>query len=261
MGKLPILMCLALALGARSGRADIMPTTTASDLANAIAQDPSIITGASFVALPPLGSPNAVSTTSLTSFPTLGPSYAIMTSGDATLADDPNASGTSGADDNGDNVRGGSNWDVTILRIDLTVPEGANCLSFDFQFLSDEYPESVGTPFDDAFIAELDNSTWTASDTVITAPDDFALDPNGDVVSINTTGATSMTAADASGTTYDGATPLFTASTPVTPGPHSLYLSIFDQGDRSSTRRCSSTVSSSDTQRRARVSPARRCSA
>jgi hypothetical protein len=40
-----------------------------------------------------------------------------------------------------------------------------------------------------------------------------------------------MTAADAIGTTYDGATPLLAASTPVTSGAHSLYLSIFDQGD------------------------------
>ena len=40
-----------------------------------------------------------------------------------------------------------------------------------------------------------------------------------------------MTAANATGTTYDGATPLLGASTPITPGTHSLYLSIFDQGD------------------------------
>jgi hypothetical protein len=37
---------------------------------------------------------------------------------------------------------------------------------------------------------------------------------------------------NARGTTFDGATRLFRASTPVTPGRHRLYLSIFDQGDR-----------------------------
>ena len=34
------------------------------------------------------------------------------------------------------------------------------------------------------------------------------------------------------GTTYDGATRVLRASTPITPGRHRLYLSIFDQGDR-----------------------------
>ncbi|UUZ61291.1 PxKF domain-containing protein [Nocardioides sp. B-3] len=42
---------------------------------------------------------------------------------------------------------------------------------------------------------------------------------------------TSFDAANAAGTTYDGATPLLTAATPVTPGAHTLYLSIFDRGD------------------------------
>ncbi len=41
-----------------------------------------------------------------------------------------------------------------------------------------------------------------------------------------------MTAANANGTTYGGATPILRASTPITPGVHSLFLSIFDQGDR-----------------------------
>ena len=38
-------------------------------------------------------------------------------------------------------------------------------------------------------------------------------------------------AADAAGTTYDGATPRLRASTPISPGRHAVYLSIFDQGD------------------------------
>jgi hypothetical protein len=42
-----------------------------------------------------------------------------------------------------------------------------------------------------------------------------------------------MTRRNARGTTFDGATRLLRASTPITPGHHRLYLSIFDQGDRS----------------------------
>jgi len=52
------------------------------------------------------------------------------------------------------------------------------------------------------------------------------------VISINATGPVAMNAANAAGTTYDGATPLLSASTQITPGTHSLYLSIFDQGDQ-----------------------------
>ncbi|HEY3106027.1 MAG TPA: choice-of-anchor L domain-containing protein [Gaiellaceae bacterium] len=154
-----------------------------------------------------------------------------MTTGDPTLADQPNNSSSSGVDLSGGSVRGNTDFDVTMLKIDLAVPAGANCLALDFQFLTEEFPEFVGSNFNDAFIAELDSSTWTTSGSTISAPNNFAFDPSGDVISVNSSGVTSMTAGNASGTTYDGATPLLSAATPITAGAHSLYLSIFDQGD------------------------------
>ena len=208
----------------------ITPTANAGDLAAAIAADQSVVTGAAFDAVPPSGTPNAVadSGTSLGGFPTDGSSYAIMTSGDANLADDPNDSTGSGADDGGPNVRGNTDFDVTILKIDLDVPAPANCLTIDFLFLSEEFPEFVGGSVNDAFVAELDNSTWTTDFSAIVAPNNFAFDATGNVISVNTA---SMSVGEAAGTTYDGATPLLSASTPVAPGTHQLYLSIFDQGD------------------------------
>lgn len=212
--------------------AAIDTSAAAVDLAHAIA-DPGTVSGAAFEAVPPSGTPNAVSDTALTAFPTAGPTYAILTTGDANFADDPNGSASTGANLGGGNVRGNTDYDVTVLRIDLDVPEGVNCLlGVEFQFLSEEYPEFVGSSYNDAFIAELDESTWTTSGSTISAPDNFAFDPSGDVISINTTGATAMSPANAAGTTYDGATPLLTAATPITPGAHSLFLSIFDQGDQ-----------------------------
>jgi len=92
------------------------------DLANAITQTPGIVAGASFVAQPPEGLPHDVQTTSLGGFPTDASTYAILTSGDATLADTPNSSGSSGANDGGPNVRGNTDYDVTILKVDLNVP-------------------------------------------------------------------------------------------------------------------------------------------
>jgi len=219
-------------LSARAATAAITLTSDPNLLAQAMEHTPGTITGASFVALPPTGTPHGIGNAPLDGFPTDGATFAILTNGDASLADQPNSSGDAGADDNGGNVRGPTNWDVSILKIDLDVPPLANCLSIDFRFLSDEYPEWVGGDFNDAFIAELDNSTWSTSGPTITAPDNFAFDPSNSQISINGAGATSMTVGNAVGTTYDGATPVLTASTPITPGTHSLYLSIFDVSDR-----------------------------
>ncbi len=225
-------MAMALVLGSGVAIAAITTTTNAESIANAIARDTAWVTGASFAAIPPSGTPNAVSDTALTAFPTHGPQYGILTTGDAKVANAPNSSGGTGFDLSGPNVRGNTDYDVTILKTNLAVPSGVNCLAIDFRFLSEEYPEWVGSSYNDAFIAELDNSTWNTSGSTINAPDNFAFDPDGKVISINSTGATSVTAAAAAGTTYDAATPRLQAKTSITPGTHSLYLSIFDQGDR-----------------------------
>lgn len=156
-----------------------------------------------------------------------------MSTGDPTTILLPNNSGSSGTNLGGPSVRGNTDFDVTVVRIDLNVPSTANCLvGMDFRFYSEEYPEYVNSSYNDAFIAELDQSTWTTAGSTISAPRNFAFDPAGKEISINATGVTSMTPANAVGTTFDGATPALTAATPISPGAHSLFLSIFDQGDR-----------------------------
>lgn len=207
----------------------ITPTSSASVLASAITADPALVTSATLVH-PPSGTPNGVAT-SLGGMPTNGSNFALLTTGDVNLADDPNDSDSSGENDGGGNVRGDTDFDVSILRINLNVPAYANCVGFDFKYWSEEYPEFVNTEFNDAFIAEMDTSDWSTNNADISAPHNFAFDPTGNVISINAAGNTSMSAANAAGTTYDGATPLLQAFKAVTPGAHSLYLSIFDQGD------------------------------
>src|SRR5690606_31542935 len=113
-----------------------------------------------------------------------------------------------------------------------------------FKFLSEEFPVYVGSAVNDAFVAELNHSTWTTAASEIEAPDNFAIDADGNVVSINSTGIGGMTPAQGHGTAFDGpttgdaanadgaATGRLGASTEVSPGPNSLYLSVFDQGDR-----------------------------
>jgi Bacterial Ig domain/PKD domain len=205
--------------------------TGAAAVAAAMMANPAAVTGASFAAVPPINQPNGTST-ALGAMPTNGSTFGLLTSGQASFADDANTSESTTGDDDGPNVRGDTDHDVTVLKIDLTVPAGANCLRLDFVFLSEEFPEYVNTVYNDGFIAELDTSTWTTAGSDITAPDNFAFDTTGAVISINSTGATGMSLANAAGTTYDGATALLQASTQTTPGSHSLYLSIFDQGDQ-----------------------------
>ena len=239
-GKLGLGLVVVLVLGLTSGAGAVITPVggSAADaltLAQAIAADPAQLNsaGTAFDAVPPEGTPNAVENAPLAGFPTAGSSFGILTSGDATLADQPNDSGSSGTSDGGSNVRGTSDFDVTILKIGVNVPAGNNCLAFDFKFFSEEFPEYVGSSVSDSFIAELDTSDWTTTGggNVPTAPHNFAFDSSGDPISINSTGATAMSADAAAGTTYDGATQTLSAQTAVSPGAHTIYLSIFDQGD------------------------------
>jgi uncharacterized repeat protein (TIGR01451 family) len=230
------LAAMLVLLAAGVAQAAITPVPNngagATAIANAISSTPGTVTSASFAAAPPNGTPNGTANAPLSFFPTAGSTFGILTTGNVNLADDPNSAPNSGADDGGGNVRGNTDFDVSILRLGIDVPPTANCLSFNFAFYSDEFPEYVNTQYNDAFIAELDTSNWTTSGSTIMAPNNFAFDPSNNVISINSTGNTAMNAANAAGTTYDGATPLLSAATQVTPGAHTLYLSIFDQGDR-----------------------------
>jgi hypothetical protein len=211
----------------------IITNTTALTTARAIASDPTIITFADFITQPHPATA-AVLTTPLTFFPTHGIQYAVLSTGNASSILNPGTYASTNWF--GDNVRGNTDFDVTIWRIGLNVPIEANCLGLDFQFLSEEYPSYVRSVFNDAFIGELDESTWTTVVTsTISAPNNFIFDTAGNPITINS--VVGLAATHGSGTAFDGgvthggATGLLTARTPISPGPHTLYLSILDQGD------------------------------
>ncbi len=209
-------------------------------IAQAMAAGTVTVTGASWVAIPVGVTTAQARSSGLGGFPLAGSSFGILSTGD--VADVALPGEFASTDVGGANVRGDTDLDVTILKIDLTIPPAANCLAFGFRFLSEEYPDFVGTPYNDAFVAEIDGSTWTTAGSTISAPNNIAFDGSGDVVSINLTGLGEMTPAAGAGTAFDGtagagdpsggATGILGAAVAVTPGAHSLYLSLFDQGDR-----------------------------
>lgn len=231
-----LIVSTTVAMGTPQASADLDAIIVAEQSADVIAQTfvaPDTLVGAQFVTRAGAASAGTGTAFDGSAWPTAGHDFAVLSSGDVTTATNANSSGSTTTDFGGGTVRGNSDLDVTILQVDVLVPDTVNCLvGLDFQFLSEEYPEYVGSAYNDAFIAELDQSTWTTSGSQIIAPDNFAFDEAGDPITINTVGATTMSPDHAAGSTYDGATPMLRASTPITPGEHSIFLSIFDQGDR-----------------------------
>lgn len=216
--------------------AAIIPTDNPSTLAGAIAADPGSLSSPHGLDKTPLEAgffANATADAPLAGFPTNGASFAILTSGDPALADDENTEGGSGRE-NGPaaNLRGDTDYDVSVLKVAVNVPPGANCLAVDYRFLSEEFPEFVGSPFNDAFIAEVDTSSWTTAGSTLSAPNDFATDTSEEGVTVNGVGPVAVSPEESQGTTYDAATGLVTTKTPISSGAHNVFLSILDQSDQ-----------------------------
>ena len=225
-------LLVALAIPAPASAA-VTATRNAKQVARAMVATPKILRGARFTKLPPQGNPAAVSTTRLVGFPRHRRSFAVLSTGDATLIDDPNEQDDLSTDNEGQPYRGAA-VDALVLRLVLRAPRRANCLSFRFRFLSEEYDEFVDTEFNDAFLAELRRSTWRSDpgEPRVRARRNFLLDRRGSPITVSGTGEFSVTQARAGGTTYDGATRTLRASKRVRPGRRQrLFLSLFDQGD------------------------------
>jgi Ca2+-binding RTX toxin-like protein len=145
---------------------------------------------------------------------TFGDSFVVLSSGDASHVTDANTSGSQGTDLGVFGVTG----DTGTITLSIPVLTGAKALSFDFTFLSEEYPEFVGSSFNDFFSAKLNGK-------------EIALDTKGNTITVNNNffdGSITPT-----GTFFDGQTPALTATAPVPAGAATvtLQLQVGDVGD------------------------------
>ena len=140
--------------------------------------------------------------------------FLVLSTGLAGNVTDANDSGSQGTDIG----IGGLPGDTITLTFTIPVPVGAQSLAFNFSFLSEEYPEFVGTNFNDFFSVTLDGLQ-------------VAFDTNGNLITVNNNffDAGQSTA----GTMFDGSTPPLQASAPITEGAESIVLAITvsDVGD------------------------------
>ncbi len=172
--------------------------------------------------------------------PTAGKSMVVMSSGKVAAKGDPGytapQSGTSFSNSapyppvNCKNS--GSVYDYTEWKMVLQVPATSQSFSFDFNFMSSEYPEWVGTQFNDKFLAILDSKKFKGN---------VSFDKKGNCISINNAFFTvckgcQQGETELAGTGYEGGvgggTGWLTTTSPVEPGETiTLRFIVFDEGD------------------------------
>jgi hypothetical protein len=206
-----------------------LATTTALQLAEAMDIPVDSIISASLGDSDPLGV--QVFTLNLGEFPVQDSSFAAISSGNAAFATLANTSESLSQELSG--LSNSQGKDLVQFTVTLTVPDGARFWSVDWKFLSEEFAEYVGSPYNDAFFIETPGTDIIIMNDVATSQNNVALDTFGSRVSINTTGAAGMTASNALGTTYDGATGIVTTVAQIPPGAGQITIvfSVTDLGD------------------------------
>jgi hypothetical protein len=172
-------------------------------------------------------------------FPREGNDYLILSTGGTDYVIGENTAGNTSGELNGLNSPAGN--DMVQMIIELNVPQNANAIEFTWKFFTEEYQEFVGSDFNDAFLVEYGESTFSISGNQIIAPKNKAKDCAGELITVNTTGDNTciddneptMKSGFAEGTIFDGATERLKTSIPIIPGESTVKLifSIFDVGD------------------------------
>jgi hypothetical protein len=132
-------------------------------------------------------------------------------------------------------------FDAAALTITFTTAPGTNSILFDFVFASEEFPEFVGSPFNDTFAAFIDGQqvSFDADGNLITVNNNF-FQLNNSGVNPTTGGGGVNQDPRVNGTTgvsfnieYDGLTPLIRTQAPIDPNltSHTIKFVIADATD------------------------------
>jgi len=175
----------------------------------------------------------AIGKTALSYFPTQSSTYAVLCTGNAANLEVPN-SGSGNWSSDLDGTNSPLSYDNVVLHLRLKVPSGMKCMSFDFAFYSEEFPEWLNSNYNDAFLAEKNKTEIKTTydpisyHPIISSASNFAFDAKKNTISVNSAFGVSGN----TGCSYDGVTPLLKAQTPVTAGTNiDVYLTIMDVGD------------------------------
>lgn len=177
-------------------------------------------------------------------FPIKGNSFLVLSTGDANAA---NNYKNSQYEAGNSNVSGGYVFeminDLTQLKLTVKVPANVTSFRFDFMFCSEEWPDWYQSKYNDAFVAETENSNFylkeekdeygTTTEVTLVAPNNFALDPHGKPLNINAGyGFDPNNKHPDTGTKYGGCTVPLTASANITnKDQQTIILSVFDASD------------------------------
>ncbi len=128
----------------------------------------------------------------------------------------------------GADPQGNQLYDLVNIEMDCVVPSYANSLGFSFYFFSREYPDYVGSVYNDTFQVHLTSAAWNGN---------IVFDGAGNVISVNNALFTVTNQALLLGTGFDcgyrgGGTGWLTTIAPVVPDETiHLRFEIYDMSD------------------------------
>jgi len=121
-------------------------------------------------------------------------------------------------------------YDLTTVSITLTAPVDAHSFSFDFDFFSAEYPNFIGSAYNDTFYAVIEAESTNAG-----APTNISFDSRGEPIEINNNyfdNAYHPCTETGTGFVNRASTCWLRTSWPISPGEtFTLTFSIHDEGD------------------------------
>lgn len=164
------------------------------------------------------------------------PDGVLLTSGSSAIVAVPNVNAGAGVSDGTigdtdlDTLIAGTTYDANSLTIQFTADPSVHSILFDFIFASEEFPEFVGSPFNDVFAAYLDGNqvSLDSAGQVISVNNNFFNLDNSHVGGPATAGKTPVTF----DIEYDGLTPRIRTQAPLSAaGTHTLKFVIADAAD------------------------------